>query len=77
MKTCEDCGCRIYEYGCVNCNEIDYIEAQDAFFEAEIDHDEKHGRYGVPRVRDSSEEPGPKGGFVADSPTLKGERPKN
>jgi hypothetical protein len=28
-KTCEDCGCRIYEYGCVNCNEADYIVMQD------------------------------------------------
>lgn len=29
MKTCEDCGCRIYEYGCVNCNEEDYITMQN------------------------------------------------
>ena len=29
MKTCEDCGCRVYEHGCVNCNEVAYIEAQD------------------------------------------------
>jgi len=28
-KTCEDCGCRIYNLGCVNCNEIDYIQEQD------------------------------------------------
>lgn len=34
MKTCEDCGCRIYEYGCVNCNEIDYIDMQDAYNES-------------------------------------------
>mgnify|MGYP001618315624 CR=1 FL=1 len=26
---CDDCGCRMYEYGCVNCNEQDYIDAQD------------------------------------------------
>jgi hypothetical protein len=28
MKTCPDCGCRVYEYGCVNCDEADYIEMQ-------------------------------------------------
>lgn len=28
-KTCPDCGCRIFEYGCVNCNEMDYISMQD------------------------------------------------
>ena len=28
-KTCEDCGCRIFEYGCVNCNEKDYIDMAD------------------------------------------------
>lgn len=29
-KTCEDCGCRIYEYGCVNCNEQEYIDMQES-----------------------------------------------
>ena len=28
MKTCEDCGCRIYEYGCINCRENDYIDVE-------------------------------------------------
>lgn len=28
MKTCPDCGCRVYEFGCVNCNEVAYIEWQ-------------------------------------------------
>lgn len=27
-KVCEDCGCTIYNLGCVNCNEIEYIEEQ-------------------------------------------------
>lgn len=36
MKTCEDCGCRIYEYGCVNCNEADYIEMQGEYDEVEM-----------------------------------------
>ena len=30
-KTCEDCGSRIFEYGCVNCNEQDYIDMQGAY----------------------------------------------
>ncbi len=29
MKTCEDCGCRVYSMGCVNCNEEDYIGEQE------------------------------------------------
>lgn len=29
MTTCENCGCRVYKLGCVNCNEIAYIEEQD------------------------------------------------
>ena len=28
-KTCDDCGSRIFEYGCVNCYEQDYIAMQD------------------------------------------------
>lgn len=28
-KTCEDCGSRIFEHGCVNCNESDYISMQE------------------------------------------------
>jgi hypothetical protein len=31
MKTCENCGCLVYELGCVNCNEVAYIEAQDEY----------------------------------------------
>lgn len=27
-KTCPDCGSRIFEHGCVNCNEVDYISMQ-------------------------------------------------
>lgn len=29
MKTCPDCGCRVHEYGCINCNEADYIDMQN------------------------------------------------
>lgn len=28
MKTCPDCGERVYNLGCVNCNESAYIEEQ-------------------------------------------------
>lgn len=28
-KTCENCGEPVYSLGCVNCNEIEYIEEQD------------------------------------------------
>lgn len=30
MKTCPDCGERVYSLGCVNCNEAAYIEEQAA-----------------------------------------------
>lgn len=30
-KTCENCGSRIFEYGCVNCNETDYITMQEEY----------------------------------------------
>lgn len=33
-KTCKECGCKIYNLGCVNCNEIDYIDEQ-SYFEKE------------------------------------------
>jgi hypothetical protein len=29
MKTCPDCGERVYNLGCVNCNEMAYIEEQE------------------------------------------------
>lgn len=29
MKTCPDCGERVYNLGCVNCNEPAYIEEQE------------------------------------------------
>jgi len=30
-KTCPDCGSRMFEHGCVNCNEPDYISMQGAY----------------------------------------------
>lgn len=30
MKTCENCGCAVYNLGCINCDEMAYIEEQDA-----------------------------------------------
>lgn len=29
MKTCPDCGERVYNFGCTNCNESAYIEEQE------------------------------------------------
>lgn len=29
MKTCENCGSRVYALGCVNCDEVNYIEEQE------------------------------------------------
>lgn len=29
MRTCPDCGERVYNLGCVNCNEVAYIEEQE------------------------------------------------
>lgn len=29
MKTCQDCGERVYNLGCTNCNEGAYIEEQE------------------------------------------------
>ena len=28
MKTCENCGSKMFNLGCINCNEADYIEEQ-------------------------------------------------
>ena len=30
-KTCDVCGSRIFEHGCVNCNEMDYISMQEEY----------------------------------------------
>lgn len=38
MKTCPDCGERVYNLGCVNCNEAAYIQEQielDALYPTE------------------------------------------
>lgn len=35
MTYCENCGSKVYKNGCVNCNEIEYIEEQ--YNELDID----------------------------------------
>lgn len=30
-KTCENCGSRIFNYGCVNCDEMEYISMQEGY----------------------------------------------
>lgn len=42
MKTCPDCGERVYNLGCVNCNEAAYIQEQI----------ELTARYGQPEDED-------------------------
>ncbi len=34
MSHCENCGCKIYRHGCVNCNEESYI--MDQYHELDI-----------------------------------------
>ena len=34
MKTCENCGCKVYSNGCVNCNEELYI--LDQYYEQDM-----------------------------------------
>jgi hypothetical protein len=38
MKTCPDCGERVYNLGCVNCNEAAYIDEQVGFDEHYGEH---------------------------------------
>lgn len=32
-KICEDCGSNVYALGCVNCDEVNYIEEQEQLTE--------------------------------------------
>ena len=36
MKHCENCGCKVYKNGCVNCNEESYIYDQYIELEMEV-----------------------------------------
>ena len=42
MRTCPDCGCRVYSLGCVNCDE-------DAYIEEQIQLTERYGEDDPPR----------------------------
>ena len=42
-KTCPDCGSRIFEHGCVNCNEVDYISMQQEYTPPIIPSPHQHG----------------------------------
>lgn len=35
-KTCENCGSRVFNHGCVNCDEMDYISMQGAYDSREV-----------------------------------------
>lgn len=41
MKTCPDCGERVYDLGCVNCNESAYIEQQEVFDHIRADEERR------------------------------------
>ena len=40
MRTCPDCGERVYSLGCVNCNEAAYIEEQEQLTERYGEYDD-------------------------------------
>lgn len=41
-KTCENCGSRVFNHGCVNCDEMEYISMQEGYTETkEIMNDEQ------------------------------------
>ena len=42
MKTCPDCGERVYSLGCVNCDEAAYIEAQALEDQAAAEAEERY-----------------------------------
>ena len=44
MKTCENCGSRVYGLGCVNCDEINYIEEQEMLTDQMIRDQEREDR---------------------------------
>jgi len=44
MKTCENCGSNVYGLGCVNCDEMNYIEEQEYLTEQMIREQEREER---------------------------------
>lgn len=46
MKTCENCGSRVYALGCVNCDEVNYIEEQEMLTDQQIAERERSERQG-------------------------------
>ena len=46
MKTCENCGSRVYNLGCVNCDEENYIEEQEYLTDVYTAEQERSDRQG-------------------------------
>lgn len=46
MKTCENCGSRVYNLGCVNCDEEAYIEEQECLTDLQNEERERSERQG-------------------------------
>lgn len=43
-ESCPECGERVYNLGCVNCNEIAYIEEQDRLTDLNYPHESRYER---------------------------------
>lgn len=47
-ETCPDCGCRVYNLGCVNCDEPCYIEEQERLDEHYGEEDRQTSKHSEP-----------------------------
>ena len=52
MKTCENCGCKVYSNGCVNCNEELYI--LDQYYELDMELPKEDTNF-MKKVREQQE----------------------
>jgi hypothetical protein len=48
MKTCENCGSNVYGLGCVNCDEVNYIEEQEYLTDLMVRDQEREDRAAQP-----------------------------
>lgn len=56
MKTCDNCGSRVYDLGCVNCDEVNYIDEQEMLTEQMIRDQEQEDR-AYPQHNSCAEKP--------------------
>ncbi len=55
MKTCPDCGSRVYSKGCVNCNEEAYIAEQEALTDLQYPRAREPRYHEVTRLDDGTQ----------------------